>query len=205
MCKHASVLLRLSVQEEQSPKTMGKGKGSVGVVDDHCEGGAVGGRKGPGSWEWSPLLLVSTWRSWSWTANGWRRWWRRWAERSHCGLTPGWSWNPCGRRQKQRTGEQTHTPHRAANLKQHQSNRSLPAISWTMQLEEGGGGVTLWHTRLRLDRTATTTNSAAGRRGLKIDRGPSNAHQFNFPLREWKKKLERWIQFSTTVFFYLRD
>lgn len=96
-------------------------------------------------------------------------------------------------------GQQTQSNTRATTACQQPTECTLCR---TMQLEKAGGGVTLWHTRLRLDRTATTTNSAAGRKGLKTDRGPSNAHQFNFPLREWKERtLERWITFSTIVFF----
>lgn len=35
----------------------------------------------------------TTWKSWSWSETGWRRWWRRSAGRTRCGWTPGWSWN----------------------------------------------------------------------------------------------------------------
>lgn len=39
----------------------------------------------------------TTWKPWSWSGTGWRRWWRRSAGRSRCGWTPGWSWSLCKR------------------------------------------------------------------------------------------------------------
>lgn len=40
------------MREEQSPKTTRKGGGgSVGVVDDHCEGRGQWEEEGPGCWE----------------------------------------------------------------------------------------------------------------------------------------------------------
>lgn len=57
----------------RSPKTVTKGdRKRVGFVVDGLDSGGIGvvGVR-------SPPPPDSTWRSWSWTGIGWRRWWRR--------------------------------------------------------------------------------------------------------------------------------
>lgn len=171
LCKHASALLRLAVQEEQSPKTTGRAEGGVLALLTTIVRGGSGWKTGSGllgvkssapdvyleimelDCEWlEEVVAALSWEKPLWLDS------RLVMEPLRKETEPEMQVS----RHTLHMGQQTQSNTRATTACQQPTECTLCR---TMQLEKRGGGVTLWHTRLRLDRTATTTNSAAVGRG----------------------------------------